>query len=45
MRLAQTPPVLRYAPPHLGEHTASVLREVLALTGNAIESLRAARVI
>jgi len=45
LRLAQTPPVLRYAPPHLGEHTTSVLREVLGLAHDAIEALRAARVI
>jgi crotonobetainyl-CoA:carnitine CoA-transferase CaiB-like acyl-CoA transferase len=45
LRLSQAPPVLRHAPPHLGEHTAIVLREVLGLTDDAIESLKAARVI
>ena len=45
LRLAQTPAVLRHAPPHLGEHTASVLREVLGIGDAAIESLQAARVI
>ena len=42
---AHTPPALRYAPPHLGEHTTSVLREVLGLSDDAIEALRAASVI
>jgi crotonobetainyl-CoA:carnitine CoA-transferase CaiB-like acyl-CoA transferase len=45
LRLSDTPPVLRHAPPHLGEHTTSVLREVLGLVDDAIASLRAARVI
>jgi crotonobetainyl-CoA:carnitine CoA-transferase CaiB-like acyl-CoA transferase len=45
LRLSHTPPRLRYAPPHLGEHTDSVLREVLGLSNDAIESLKASRVI
>ncbi len=45
LRLSQTPPVLRHAPPHLGEHTDSVLREVLRLSDDAIASLKAAGVV
>lgn len=40
----QRPPV-RYNPPHLGEHTAEVLREVLGLDDITLESLQAKQII
>ncbi|MDI3381696.1 CaiB/BaiF CoA transferase family protein [Xenophilus aerolatus] len=41
LRLAATPPVLRRAPPALGQHTDEVLRE-MGLSATEIEALRAA---
>ncbi len=44
LRLLDTPPSLRYAPPALGEHTGEVLAE-LGLAAPAIAALRAAGVV
>jgi formyl-CoA transferase len=44
MRLQDTPPVLRGAPPALGEHTDAVLAE-LGLDATAIAALRSASVV
>lgn len=44
LRLVDTPPVLRNAPPRLGEHTDAVLAE-LGLDATAIAALRSNRVI
>jgi formyl-CoA transferase len=44
LRLAATPPVLRHAPPALGQHTQEVLAE-LGLDARQIEALRAAGVV
>ena len=45
IRLSATPPEYERAPPLLGEHTAAVLRERLALTDEAIAALAARGVI
>ena len=45
LRLAKTPPEYRNAPPILGEHTDTVLREELELTVGELARLRAAAVI
>ncbi|MBB4040472.1 crotonobetainyl-CoA:carnitine CoA-transferase CaiB-like acyl-CoA transferase [Microvirga flocculans] len=45
LRLSGTPPVDPTAPPLLGEHTDSILREVLSYSEADIASLRAAGVI
>ena len=44
LRLAATPPVLRHAPPALGQHTQEVLAE-MGLDARQIEALRAAGVV
>ena len=44
LRLSATPPVLRNAPPALGQHTDEVLRE-LVLVADRIAALRAAKAI
>ena len=44
LRLAATPPVLRHAPPALGQHTDEVLAE-LGIDARQIEALRGAGVI
>lgn len=44
LRLSATPPVLRNAPPALGQHTDQVLRE-LGLDADRIAALRAAKAI
>ncbi len=44
LRLSATPPVLRNAPPALGQHTEEVLRE-LGLDAERIAALRAAKAI
>ncbi|MNT93162.1 formyl-coenzyme A transferase [compost metagenome] len=45
LRLSETPPTLRYAPPALGQHTDEVLREYLKLSPQQLEALRARRVV
>lgn len=45
LRLSETPPTLRYAPPALGQHTEEVLRDYLHLSTQEIEALRAARAV
>ena len=42
LRLSATPPVLRHAPPALGQHTDEVLAE-LGVDAAAIAALRGAR--
>ncbi len=44
LRLGATPPVLRHAPPRLGEHTDEVLAE-LGLDATAVAALKAAGVV
>ena len=44
LRLAATPPVLRHAPPALGQHTREVLAE-FGIDGARFEALRAAGVV
>jgi crotonobetainyl-CoA:carnitine CoA-transferase CaiB-like acyl-CoA transferase len=44
MRLSDTPPVLRSAPPALGQHTDEVLGE-LGLAPMAIQALRSRGVV
>ncbi|MGN8554335.1 UNVERIFIED_CONTAM: CoA transferase, partial [Microbacterium sp. SLM126] len=44
LRLSDTPPVLRYAPPALGQHTDEVLAE-FGMSPSQIAELRDARVI
>jgi crotonobetainyl-CoA:carnitine CoA-transferase CaiB-like acyl-CoA transferase len=41
LRLLGTPPREPAAPPRLGEHTAAVLRRVLAMDNGALDRLRA----
>jgi formyl-CoA transferase len=45
IRMSATPPEVHSAPPMLGEHTESVLRELLAYDEAAIADLRARQVI
>ncbi|PWW46881.1 CaiB/BaiF CoA transferase family protein [Melaminivora alkalimesophila] len=45
MRLSETPPTLRHAPPALGQHTEEVLRERLGLDAAQLQSLRERGVI
>lgn len=45
LRLAQTPPTLRHAPPALGQHTDEVLRELLGLDEAALQALRGQKVL
>jgi crotonobetainyl-CoA:carnitine CoA-transferase CaiB-like acyl-CoA transferase len=40
MKLSETPPSYRHAPPSLGEHTDEVLRDLLSLSESEITSLR-----
>lgn len=40
LRLSDTPPALRYAPPALGQHTDEVLRERLGLDAAQLQALR-----
>ena len=40
LRLSDTPPTLRHAPPALGQHTDEVLRERLGLGADALQALR-----
>jgi formyl-CoA transferase len=44
MRLTATPPVLRHAPPALGQHTDEVMAE-LGLDAQAVQALRGRGVI
>jgi len=45
MRFGDTPVRYELPPPLLGQHTAEVLREVLGLSAEAIDALRAQRVV
>lgn len=45
LRLSETPPTLRYAPPALCQHTEEVLRDYLQLSSQQLEGLRASRVV
>ncbi|MFS8976214.1 CaiB/BaiF CoA-transferase family protein [Cupriavidus necator] len=45
LRLSETPPTLRYAPPALGQHTDEVLRDYLKLDPQQLEALRAKGVV
>lgn len=45
IRLSETPVEYRQAPPLLGEHTESVLKEVLGLDAGAVHELRSAGVL
>ena len=45
MRLSDTPPTLRYAPPALGQHTEQVLRENLGVDAQRLATLRAKGVV
>lgn len=45
LRLRDTPPTLRYAPPALGQHTDEVLRERLAMDDQQLQELHAKGVI
>lgn len=45
LRLSDTPPVLRHAPPRLGEHTSEVLKERLDLSEDRLKHLRAMGVL
>lgn len=45
LRLSDTPPTLRHAPPALGQHTDEVLRDCLGLGPQAVADLRAKGVL
>ena len=45
LRLQDTPPTLRYAPPALGQHTDEVLRERLGLSAEQLRALHAQGVV
>lgn len=45
LRLSETPPTLRYAPPALGQHTQEVMRDYLKLDEARIAALRAKGVL
>ncbi|WP_087742950.1 CaiB/BaiF CoA transferase family protein [Acidovorax sp. T1] len=45
MRLSDTPPTLRHAPPALGQHTEQVLREQLGVDAQRLAALRAKGVV
>lgn len=45
LRLSDTPPTLRYAPPALGQHTTEVLRDVLKLDASQLQALRDKQVV
>lgn len=45
MRLSDTPPTLRYAPPALGQHTDQILRDQLGLDAQRLSDLRARGVV
>ena len=45
MRLSDTPPTLRHAPPALGQHTEQVLRERLGVDDQRMAALRAKGVV
>lgn len=45
LRLSDTPPTLRYAPPALGQHTEEVLCNVLQLTEEQVHILKAKQVV
>ena len=45
LRLSLTPPSLRIAPPRIGQHTDEILREVVGLSGSAVDELKELGVI
>ncbi|WP_119070385.1 CaiB/BaiF CoA transferase family protein [Aggregatilinea lenta] len=45
LKLSETPPVTRREPPHLGEHSEDVLRELLGLDADAVAAYREAGTI
>lgn len=45
LRLSDTPPTLRYAPPALGQHTEQVLREYLGVDAQRLADLRTKGVV
>lgn len=45
LRLSDTPPTLRYAPPALGQHTEQVLRDYLGVDPQRLADLRAKGVV
>lgn len=45
LRLSRTPPLLRSAPPRVGQHTREILRDVLAMDDEAIEALHDDRIV
>lgn len=45
LRLSETPPLTRAAPPQLGEHTDAVLSELLNISAEELGTLRAAGVV
>ena len=45
MRLSDTPPTLRHAPPALGQHTEQVLRERLGVDDQRMAALRAKGIV
>jgi crotonobetainyl-CoA:carnitine CoA-transferase CaiB-like acyl-CoA transferase len=45
IRMSETPPSYRRAPPALGQHTAEILGELLGLSAADIDALRAKGIV
>ena len=45
LKLSNTPMDRPIAPPHVGEHTDEILRDILSLDDNAIADLRNEKII